>query len=270
MKVNNANIDKTDHQKKTNRPKVSLRAIFRFIALKKATLFGPIDIALVIGCFIGVLGYYSLATLYYLLPHVLFAVLVGPLVIALLFFFVLGFCFCLCIKIRRFSRKQGVVDLRSEEDKTKDFIAKKSIVYSSLIRLIYIKTFLFVGQFLPPELFTEFIKFLGAKIGKNAHIDPGIIMDPDLVEIGENTTIGTHALISGHIEDRLQLAVKRVKIGKNCLVGGRSIIFPGVVMEDNVKVGAGAIVLENTYLPANSVWVGVPAKMIKNSKPDSK
>jgi serine acetyltransferase len=37
-------------------------------------------------------------------------------------------------------------------------------------------------------------------------------------------------------------------------------------MEDNVKVGAGAIVLKDTYMPASSVWVGVPAKMIKQKE----
>jgi len=60
-----------------------------------------------------------------------------------------------------------------------------------------------------------------------------------------------------------RIALKRVKIGRNCLIGARSFIWPGVVIEDNVTVGSGAIVLEDTYLHANSVWVGVPAKRIK-------
>jgi acetyltransferase-like isoleucine patch superfamily enzyme len=114
----------------------------------------------------------------------------------------------------------------------------------------------------------------GVKIGKNVSvIVPGTILDPELVEIGYNTIIGGDTIISGHAAEFTdeffssdpthcvnRIALKRVKIGKNCLIGARSFIWPGVVIEDNVTVGSGAIVLEETYLPTNSTWVCVPCE----------
>lgn len=156
-------------------------------------------------------------------------------------------------------------------------MSKESMVYSFSVKLIYLGYFWLVGHLLPIGLFVSFNRFLGAKIGKNVTtIVPGTILDPELVEIGDNTIIGGDAIISEHTSEFTdeffsfnpasrvnRIALKRVKIGRNCLIGARSFIWPGVVIEDNVTVGSGAIVLEDTYLPANSTWVGVPAKKIK-------
>ena len=255
--------------KKETRPKVPIRVIFRVIGLKTLS-FGPICLAIGVGCLVGLMSYYTLSALYYLspsifgIPHLLFAVLLGPLILLLVFLFALIFCLFCCLRIRRLPRREVV--LGSQEDFGKDFMAKESIMYSFTVKLIYLGYFWLVAKLFPPPfgLLVRFNKFLGAKIGKNVNvIVPGTILDPDLVEIGDNTIIGGDAVISGHIAEPNMLELKRVKIGKNCLIGARSFIWPGVTMEDNVKVGAGAIVLKDTYLLANSVWVGVPAKMIK-------
>ena len=154
-------------------------------------------------------------------------------------------------------------------------------MYSFTVKLVYLGSFWKIGHLLPFGWLVSFNRFLGAKIGKNVSvIVPGTILDPEMVEIGDNAIIGGDAVISGHAAEFTdeffsldptrrvnRIALKKVKIGKNCLIGARSFIWPGVVVEDNVTVGAGAIVLEDTHLPANSVWVGVPAKMIKQKAP---
>jgi acetyltransferase-like isoleucine patch superfamily enzyme len=252
-------------EKKGAKPKVPIKVIFRLIGIAKVRSFGPICLALAVGCLIGLIGYCSLSTLYYFspsffgIPQLLFGVLVGPLILALIFLFALIFCLCCCLRIRRLPRREVVL-----EDFGKDFMAKESLMYSFVIKLVYQGYFWLLGNLLTNGLFVSFNKFLGAKIGKNVSvIVPGTILDPEMVEIGDNTTIGADAIISGHVGESMRLAIKRVKIGKNCLIGARSFIWPGVVIEDNVTVAAGAIVLEDTYLPANTVWGGVPAKLIK-------
>ncbi|WP_303758054.1 serine O-acetyltransferase [Selenomonas ruminantium] len=51
------------------------------------------------------------------------------------------------------------------------------------------------------------------------------------------------------------------KLGKNVHVGAGANIIGPITVGDNCIIGAGAVVI--TDLPANSVAVGVPAKVIK-------
>ena len=259
--------EKVKKKKKARPQNVSPKVLFRVIGLKAFSL-GPISLAVVVGCLIGLAGYYSLATLHNFptpilgMSHLLFAVFVGPLILFYLFLFSLVYCLCCCWRIRRLPKREFA--LKTKEDFKKDFLGSKSMMYSYFVKLIYLGYFWKVANLLPMGMLVSLNRLMGAKIGKSVNvIVPGTILDPDIIEIGDNTTIGGDAIISGHIAGPDMLELKRIKIGKNCLIGARSFIWPGVTMEDNVKVGAGAIVLKDTYLPANSVWVGVPAKIIK-------
>lgn len=50
-------------------------------------------------------------------------------------------------------------------------------------------------------------------------------------------------------------------IGRNCFIGARAIILGNVHIGNNVKIGAGAVVLED--IPDNCTAVGIPARIIK-------
>jgi acetyltransferase-like isoleucine patch superfamily enzyme len=60
-------------------------------------------------------------------------------------------------------------------------------------------------------------------------------------------------------------ACRRLKadtiIGKDCVIGVRSIILPGIKIGDSSVVGAGSIVTKD--VPAHSVVAGNPAKVIR-------
>lgn len=99
------------------------------------------------------------------------------------------------------------------------------------------------------------------RIGKNVII-AGYISDPDLVEIHDNSVIGLDALILGHLIEGNKIILKKIVIGEDCLIGARAIVMPGVRIEDNVTVGAGAVIPKDTVLPKGSTWIGVPAKSI--------
>ena len=91
------------------------------------------------------------------------------------------------------------------------------------------------------------------------------------VEIGDQALISMHASIlsSDHaIPERAKLirhcqdVLKPTKIGKDVWIGANAVILGGVTIGDGCVVGAGAVVTKD--LPAYSVAVGVPAKIVRS------
>ena len=92
-----------------------------------------------------------------------------------------------------------------------------------------------------------------------------LIHDPYMVEIGEQTLIGGWSQITGHVSEK-KLIMKKVKIGNNCLIGGKSFIMSGVTIEDNVTLGLNSVVLKNQFLKKGKFYAGIPAKEVKSKK----
>ena len=70
--------------------------------------------------------------------------------------------------------------------------------------------------------------------------------------IGNNVSIGHNAIVHGCvIEDNVLVGMGAI-VMDNCRVGGNSII------------AAGAVVLENTIIEPGSIYAGVPAKKVKD------
>lgn len=57
---------------------------------------------------------------------------------------------------------------------------------------------------------------------------------------------------------------RKIVIGKNVWIGAQCVIVKGVTIGDNAVIGAGSVVTKS--IPANSVAVGVPAKVIRKMK----
>lgn len=109
------------------------------------------------------------------------------------------------------------------------------------------------------------------KIGKNCWIGPFTIIDGSGgLEIGEGTTISSgthiysHSAVRRNISNRVypEIDKKPVKIGRFCHIGPNSTILMGVSIGDNVVVGAGSVVLEDTNIPDYAVVAGNPTKVI--------
>ena len=91
-------------------------------------------------------------------------------------------------------------------------------------------------------------------IGKGSNVQDNAVVHVDKgfpVRIGENVTIGHGAIVHG------------CTVGDNVLVGMGAIILNGAKIGDNCIIGAGATVTQNKEIPANSLLVGCPAKVIR-------
>lgn len=116
-----------------------------------------------------------------------------------------------------------------------------------------------------PPFYTDCGKNL--KIGKNVFFNSGVkIQDQggvtieDGALIGHNVVIATldHSLNPNH---RGNMIPAPIHIGKNVWIGANATICKGVTIGDGAVIAAGAVVTTN--VPKNSVFGGVPAKLIK-------
>lgn len=132
-------------------------------------------------------------------------------------------------------------------------------------RILYAKI---VGTFNP----IKYAKKIGVNMGENCHIYGKVYWgsEPWIITLGENVYITdgvkfiTHdggTLLFRNIVSDLEIT-KPIVVGNNVYFGNNAIIMPGVIIEDNVVIGAGAVVTKS--VPANSVVVGVPARIVKS------
>ena len=113
-----------------------------------------------------------------------------------------------------------------------------------------------------------------AKIGKNFFIDHGMgVVIGETSEIGDNVTI-YHAVTLGGISPSIksdeQRHVKRhPTLKNNVVVGSGAQVLGPVIVGENAKIGANAVVTND--VPANAVMVGIPAKNVNKdiSKADT-
>lgn len=145
-----------------------------------------------------------------------------------------------------------------------DAEAIKWFCHNSLVQLI--KAFYMNLMLLTPSM-NIFFTLMGAKLGKNVHINTKFCADLSLLEIGDNTIVGGNATVIAHIFERKSIRLKKVKIGRNVLIGLNTVIMPGCEIGDGAIIGAGAVLVKDTIVPANDIYAGVPARSILRDGP---
>lgn len=95
------------------------------------------------------------------------------------------------------------------------------------------------------------------RIALRAYLD---VTNPHGVHIGDGTLVESGAVILAHDPSRHFHA--HTYIGRNCLIGVRAIIMPGVTVGDHSIVLPGSLVKAN--VPAGSMVVGDPARVVRS------
>ena len=94
------------------------------------------------------------------------------------------------------------------------------------------------------------------RIGDKVNIQDGAVIhctyQKTTVTIGKNVSVGHNAIIHGCV------------IENNVLVGMGAIVMDNVIIGSNSIIAAGAVVLENTVIEAGCIYAGVPAKKVKS------
>jgi serine O-acetyltransferase len=120
-----------------------------------------------------------------------------------------------------------------------------ALIYHKLAHNLYIKGLRFI-----PRCISQFSRWVtgieihpGAIIGKRLFIDHGMgVVIGETAEIGDNCTIYHNVTLGGTGKDTFK---RHPTIGNNVLIGTGAKVLGAIYVADNVKIGAGTIVLDN-------------------------
>jgi non-ribosomal peptide synthetase-like protein len=115
---------------------------------------------------------------------------------------------------------------------------------------------LLVGTpFLPPVL-----RWFGAEIGRRTWIGTTYLTEFDLVQIGDDATVGMEVSLQTHLfEDRV-MKMSVVAIEAGATIGTRAIVLYDAVVGKDVSLGALSLLMKGEHLTAGSRWRGIPAQ----------
>jgi tetrahydrodipicolinate N-acetyltransferase len=98
---------------------------------------------------------------------------------------------------------------------------------------------------------------IGSVIGEGTMIDMNVVLG-GRATVGKNCHIGAGAVLAGVIEPP---SAKPVVVEDDVVVGANAVVLEGVTVGKGAVVAAGAIVIED--VPPNTVVAGTPAQVIK-------
>ena len=115
-----------------------------------------------------------------------------------------------------------------------------------------------------------YLKMMGAKLGRRVSVNTIHIYEWDLITIDDDAVLGGDCVVQGHLLEGGKMKMRPVRIGKKALVGTGAKVMPGCSLDDRSVLAAGSIMKKGTAVPAEEVWGGTPAKLIRaRSAPES-
>lgn len=96
-------------------------------------------------------------------------------------------------------------------------------------------------------------------IGDDSNIQDNAVLHVDMgvpMHIGKGVTVGHQAMLHG------------CTVGDNTLIGIQAVVLNKANIGKNCIIGAHALVPEGMTIPDNSLVVGVPAKVVREIRPE--
>ena len=135
------------------------------------------------------------------------------------------------------------------------------------LRVVFNFIIIEICKFFPSLRVRLFLcRLIGMKLGKNVSIGLGVQFDifyPELIEISDNSIIGYNSTILCHEFLTDEYKTGKVRIGEKVMIGANTTILAGVKINNNSKIGAGSVVVND--IPESEFHAGVPAKKLNDT-----
>jgi carbonic anhydrase/acetyltransferase-like protein (isoleucine patch superfamily) len=124
------------------------------------------------------------------------------------------------------------------------------------------------------------------KLGDDVSVWPAAVIRGDVhsIEIGARTSIqdgsvlhvthdgpyapgGRRLIVGADVTVGHRVVLHACTIGNTCLIGMGSLLLDDVVTEDLVMIGAGSVVTPGKRLESRGLYVGSPARRVRDLKP---
>ncbi|KAI9279048.1 hypothetical protein BC943DRAFT_298296 [Umbelopsis sp. AD052] len=108
-------------------------------------------------------------------------------------------------------------------------------------------------------------RLLGGTIGRNVWMETTMVIEADLLTVGDDCAIGSECILQTHLfEDRV-MKMSQLTIGNGCTIGSASITLYDGVMEDGATLGSFSLLMKGERLIANSNMAGIPAEPVSQN-----
>jgi non-ribosomal peptide synthetase-like protein len=116
-------------------------------------------------------------------------------------------------------------------------------------------------------LYNLYLRLMGAKIGRNAHLDSDAFAVYDLLSIGDDSSVNADSKLLGYTAENGLLKIGRVTIGRRCFVGARAAVRQDTVMEDDSALEDLSLLPQGATIPRGQTWLGSPARPVSAPAP---
>ncbi len=114
-------------------------------------------------------------------------------------------------------------------------------------------------------LINLYCRLMGAKIGKNCFLATQFINTFDLLEIGDNSSVGYDAKLFGYVVEDGFLKLGTITIGENCYVGSRVVLSINTRLQNDVILEDLSMLPPNGVIPRGQCYHGSPARPEKTT-----
>ena len=120
-----------------------------------------------------------------------------------------------------------------------------------------------VGTFFRASpLWTLYMRWNGARIGRGVYINSLSISDHNMLEFGDGVVIGESVHLSGHTVEGGVVKTGQVRLGRFVTVGLGSMVGIGVDAGEKCQIGALSVVPKHSKLDGGAVYAGAPVKRL--------
>ncbi len=230
----------TGDESRTYLPPIGLRLAR---AAWEAMRFVPV----VVSCAVGLTVMFSLAAL---------TVWAGPFVALILSGFVLLIAGAVAAGISTVAKWVIVGPIRAGEHPLWSSFVWRTEVSDTFTEMVAAPWFARAAAGTPA--LSVWLRTLGARIGRGVWCDSYWLPEPDLVTLGDASTVNRGCVVQTHLfHDRI-MSMDAVELEAGATLGPHSVILPAAKISAHATVGPASLVMRGETVPIGSRWSGNP------------